>query len=63
MPDISKKTKKQSRLQNNLQNNLQKKLLLNGGRYLGKGSFGCVISPALQCNRKSKKKITKPKKI
>ena len=31
------------------------KSLLKGGRFLGEGSFGCVISPALQCDRKSKK--------
>ena len=31
------------------------KKTLNGGRYLGHGSFGCVITPALQCTRNSKK--------
>ena len=47
MPTISKRTKKQNKLQNTS--------ILKGGRYLGHGAFGCVISPALQCNRKSKK--------
>lgn len=51
MPTISKRTKKQNKLQNKLQNTS----ILKGGRYLGQGAFGCVISPALQCNRKSKK--------
>lgn len=32
-----------------------KKSILKGGRYLGQGSYGCVITPALQCNKKSKK--------
>jgi serine/threonine protein kinase len=36
-------------------NTLKKALILKGGKYLGQGSFGCVISPALQCNRNSKK--------
>jgi len=63
MPDINKKTTKKHKLLNKLKNKLQNKLqnkllnksLLKGGRFLGEGSFGCVISPALQCNRKSKK--------
>lgn len=29
--------------------------ILKGGKYLGSGSFGCVITPALQCNRKSRR--------
>lgn len=62
MPKISKKKKQQSRLQSRLQNNLQNKLILKGGRYLGEGSFGCVISPALKCNRKSKKYSQSQKK-
>lgn len=32
------------------------KIILRGGRYLGQGAFGCVITPALQCGQKSKKK-------
>lgn len=40
MPKIGKKTNK---------------FILKGGRYLGQGSFGCVITPALQCSKKSKK--------
>jgi len=29
--------------------------ILKGGRYLGAGSFGCVITPALQCNGKTRR--------
>ena len=29
--------------------------VLKGGRYLGAGSFGCVITPALRCNGKTQK--------
>lgn len=29
--------------------------VLKGGKYLGSGSFGCVITPALQCNRKTRR--------
>ena len=34
--------------------NIEQKVL-KGGRYLGEGAFGCVITPALQCSRKSRK--------
>jgi serine/threonine protein kinase len=42
--------------------------LMKGGRFLGKGSYGCVVSPALSCNisinsKKSTKKLTKYSKI
>jgi len=33
---------------NNLSNNLTNKTL-NGGRFLGEGSFGCVVTPAIPC--------------
>jgi len=59
MPVINKKTNIQNKVKNksnNISNNKSKKLLiLKGGRYLGQGSFGCVISPALKCNQKSRK--------
>jgi serine/threonine protein kinase len=31
------------------------KKVLKGGRYLGSGAFGCVITPAIQCSRKTTK--------
>ena len=34
----------------------KKNKILNGGKYLGEGSYGCVVSPALPCD---KKQITK----
>lgn len=49
MHKFSNKTKKINNTNNT------NKSILKGGRYLGKGSFGCVITPALQCNQKSKK--------
>jgi serine/threonine protein kinase len=38
--------------------NKNKSRILNGGRFLGEGSFGCVVSPAIECGktRKSTKK-------
>lgn len=29
------------------------KLLHNGGRYLGKGSYGCIVTPAISCSNKN----------
>jgi hypothetical protein len=34
---------------------------LKGGRFLGKGSFGCVISPALKCSKTRSTTIYKVK--
>lgn len=36
---------------------------LKGGRFLGKGSFGCVISPALKCKKTLSKNGNKVSKI
>lgn len=58
MPEISKKTKTHDKVHSKVHS----KSILHGGRYLGEGSFGCVISPALQCNRKSKKYTLKQKR-
>jgi len=55
MPVINKKTNIQNKVKNKSKYKLKNTLILKGGRYLGHGSFGCVISPALQCNKKSKK--------
>jgi len=54
MPEINKKTKTLQKSKNKSKNKFNK-TLMKGGNFLGQGSFGCVISPALQCNRKSKK--------
>jgi serine/threonine protein kinase len=54
MPKIGKKTKKLQKLKTKFKNK-SNKTLMKGGNFLGQGSFGCVISPALQCNQKSKK--------
>lgn len=40
-----------------------RKTTMRGGRYLGQGAFGCVITPALQCNRnRSMKYSISPKR-
>ena len=66
MPEIGKETKThgkvQSKVQSKVHSKVHSKSILHGGRYLGEGSFGCVISPALQCNRKSKKYTLKQKR-
>jgi serine/threonine protein kinase len=33
--------------------------LMKGGRYLGEGSFGCVVAPALSCNELRRNSITR----
>lgn len=33
---------------------------MKGGRYLGEGAFGCVVTPAIECSRKSQRtRVTK----
>lgn len=59
---IGKKTKKHDKVHSKVHSKVHKKSILHGGRFLGEGSFGCVISPALQCNRKSKKYSIKQKR-
>ena len=49
---ISKRLKQSKLFKNNYiktNNNNNKKKTLKGGRYLGEGSYGCVITPAISC--------------
>jgi serine/threonine protein kinase len=42
---------------------MKKNKTLKGGRYIGEGSYGCVISPSIPCNEKKNKQKTKKSKL
>jgi hypothetical protein len=52
-PNKLKKTFKKifkNTIQNQFKENLKKTKIQEGGRFLSKGGFGCVIKPAILCN-------------
>jgi serine/threonine protein kinase len=61
MPDKSmrknkskRKHKAKSKIKSNTKSNTNKTKKLKGGRFIGKGSFGCVITPAISCPKLDK---------
>lgn len=47
------KTKKRMQISSQTLKNINTKIQ-NGGKFIGKGGFGCVVSPALKCSKKDK---------
>jgi serine/threonine protein kinase len=47
------KTKKRTHITRQTLKNINSKIQ-NGGKFIGKGGFGCVVSPALKCFKKDK---------
>jgi len=48
------KTKKKSYISRQTIKNASNTSIQKGGKFIGKGGFGCVVSPALKCSKKDK---------
>jgi serine/threonine protein kinase len=48
------KTKKRANISRQTLKNTTNSCIQNGGKFIGKGGFGCVVSPALKCSKKDK---------
>jgi serine/threonine protein kinase len=48
------KTKKRKTISRQTLKNTSNSNMQNGGKFIGKGGFGCVVSPALKCSKKDK---------
>ena len=48
------KTKKKSYISRQTIKNRSNSSIQKGGKFIGKGGFGCVVSPALKCSKKDK---------
>lgn len=51
---INKRTRKPLNISRNTLKNDNKMQIQIGGKFIGKGGFGCVVAPALQCSKKDK---------
>jgi hypothetical protein len=53
MNSLEIKTKKRTHISRRTLRHTDSKIQ-NGGKFIGKGGFGCVVSPALKCSKKDK---------